>query len=69
MKIIVDELPSKPEDCLFTKFCVNERCIPNCLFRSRPHWADFENSFSPRPNKMNCVLADGKDCPFLTTKN
>ena len=72
MKIYVDELPKHPQDCLFAKSYPYDtedengkiEHIPNCLFRCK-NSSVFEDLFSPIPNKVNCILATGKSCPFL----
>lgn len=70
IKILVDNLPEKSEDCPFAIMAGNDilghEVIPNCQLKGN-HYADNDlyDRFSYSPNRDTCSLHDNKECPYL----
>lgn len=69
MKIIVDSMPNKPEDCLFSKlnyFSVNnEKQVFECPLKSNKFPESHEHALDPK--YICCSLMYGENCSHLTT--
>ena len=61
MKILVDVLPTKADDCIFViKNNLDENVPPACSFR-----ASGSISFSYTEDGSGCRLCFGEACPYL----
>ena len=68
IKLLVTELPEKPEDCPFSIYSVIHKhdTKPNCLLKHNNSARNPRDEFSCAHDKWTCKP---EYCPFLTTQN
>lgn len=71
MKILVDEMPSKPKECLFAQpyrplfsYEQADRYIPHCALRLMPK-SQIEGGWEVGETYCSCMLNEEEGCPFL----
>ena len=66
VKILVNSLPEKTEDCPFAITNKSNWCLSNCSLKCN-HYADSEghSHFTNAPNRITCSLHANKKCPYL----
>ena len=70
VKILVNSLPKKPEDCPFAIMAghdiLGNEVFPNCQFKGN-HYSDGDlyDHFSFSPHRNTCNLSENKECPYL----
>lgn len=66
VKILVNSLPDKPEDCPFAIINRDKRCLANCQLKCN-HSDDsiLYERFSYSPSNVTCSLHENKTCPYM----
>lgn len=68
MKVLVNEIPNNPKECIFCRFPTNgkhDNIHGNCLFKTRL-WADNDRVYSWGYDALStCSLYGNEKCEFL----
>lgn len=66
VKILVNSLPEKPEDCPFAITSRSSHCLSNCSLKGN-FYANYDGytHFTNSPNRVTCSLHENKECSYL----
>lgn len=66
VKILVNSLPEKPNDCPFAITSKSDWCLSNCSLKCN-RYANGEGyiHFTNSTNRITCSLHENKECPYL----